>query len=42
MKQQFIQYRRGEVFYCEDTTTGKQASLRTKDESEAKSLLNVG
>ncbi len=41
MKQRFFLYRRGEMFYCEDTITGKQSTLRTKDESEAKSLLNA-
>jgi hypothetical protein len=41
MKQRFILYRRGEMFYCEDTTAGKQGSLRTKDEAEAKVLLSA-
>jgi hypothetical protein len=41
MKQRFFLYRRGEIFYCEDSTTGKQSTLRTKDESEARSLLNA-
>lgn len=39
MKQRFILFRRSGVFYYEDTTTGKQLSLRTKDEAEAKILL---
>ena len=34
-------FRRGGVFYMQDSTTGKQTSLRTKDETEAKSLLNA-
>lgn len=34
-------FRRAGVFYCEDTTTGKQLSLRTKDEGEAKTLLHA-
>ena len=34
-------FRRAGVFYCEDTTTGKQTSLRTKDEAEAVILLNA-
>jgi len=34
MKQRYILFRRAGVFYCEDTTTGKQLSLRTKDEAE--------
>jgi hypothetical protein len=29
------------VFYVENTATGKQTSLRTKDEAEAKSLLKA-
>lgn len=40
MKTRFILFRRGETFYCEDTTTGKQTSLRTKDKSEAATLLH--
>ena len=41
MKSKYSLFRRGSVFYMEDTTTGKQTSLRTKDETEAKSLLNA-
>lgn len=41
MNQRFILFRRAGVFYCEDTTTRKQISLRTKDESEAKTILNA-
>ena len=41
MKSKFTLFRRGAVFYMEDTATGKQTSLRTKDETEAKSLLNA-
>jgi integrase len=41
MKTKFILFRRNGVYYTEDTTTGKQTSLRTKDEAEAKSLLNA-
>jgi integrase len=41
MNQRYILFRRMEVFYYEDTTTGKQLSLRTKDEAEAKILLNA-
>lgn len=40
MKQRFILYRRNGTYYCEDTQTRKQQSLRTKDEAEAKSLLH--
>ena len=35
MKQRFILFRRAGVFYSEETATGKQTSLRTKDQSEA-------
>ena len=41
MKSRFILFQRGAVFYCEDTTTGKQTSLRTRDESEALALLRA-
>jgi integrase len=41
MNQRFILFRRAGVFYCEDTTTRKQLSLRTKDEGEAKTLLHA-
>ncbi len=40
MKQRFILYRRGEMFYCEDTVTRKQVSRRTNDEGEALTLLH--
>jgi integrase len=41
MKSRFIMFRRGGVFYSEDTETRKQHSLRTKDEAEAITLLNA-
>ncbi len=41
MKQRFILFRRGEFFYYEDTVTGQQISLRTRDEGEATTLLHV-
>jgi hypothetical protein len=41
MKSRFILFRRAGVFYCEDTTTRKQTSLRTKDENEALSFLRT-
>ncbi len=41
MKQRFILFRRAGVFYSEETATGKQTSLRTKDEAEAITLLNT-
>src|ERR1039457_2508101 len=40
MKSRFILFRRAGVFHSEDTTTGKQHSLRTKDEAEALTLLH--
>ena len=41
MKTRFNLFRRAGVFYTEDTATGKQTSLRTRDETEARSLLNA-
>ena len=42
MKTKFKMFRRENgVYYTEDTTTGKQASLHTKDETEALSLLHA-
>jgi hypothetical protein len=41
MKTRFNLFRRNGVFYTEDTTNGKQSSLRTRDETEARSLLNA-
>jgi hypothetical protein len=41
MKSRFILFLRGEVYYCEDTVTRKQSSLRTRDKTEAASLLNA-
>jgi integrase len=41
MKARFILFRRAGVYYCEDTTTRKQTSLKTKDESEAVTILNA-
>lgn len=41
MKSRFILFRRAGVFYCEDTTTRKQSSLKTKDEAEALTMLNA-
>jgi hypothetical protein len=40
MKTRFILFRRAGIYYCEDTATGKQSSLRTKNESEAITLLH--
>ena len=42
MKTRFNLFRRDNgVFYSENTTNGKQSSLRTKDETEARSLINA-
>lgn len=42
MKPQFTLYRRSNgMFYSEDSRTRKQESLRTKDEHEARTLLNA-
>ena len=41
MKMKYTLFRRGDVYYSQDSTTGKQTSLRTKDETEARSLLNA-
>src|SRR5271166_2407639 len=41
MKTKFTMFRRGGVYYMQDSATGKQTSLHTKDETEAKSLLNA-
>lgn len=40
MKARFTPFRRGQVFYCQDTTTGQQTSLRIKDAAEAQALLH--
>jgi hypothetical protein len=41
MKTKFTLFRRGEVFYSQDSATGRQISLRTKDQAEAQRLLNA-
>jgi integrase len=40
MNHRHILFRRAGIYYAEDTTTGKQRSLRTKDEAEAQTLLH--
>jgi hypothetical protein len=40
MKSRFNLFNRNGVFYSVDTETGKQHSLRTKDEAEAQTLLH--
>ena len=39
MAARFRLFRRGKVFYAEDTQTKQQTSLRTKDRAEAQRLL---
>ena len=41
MKHRFILFQRAGIFYCEDTSTGKQTSLRTRDKADAVRLLHV-
>ena len=41
MKQQFNLFQRAGIFYCEDTRTGKQTSLRTRDRADAERLLHI-
>jgi integrase len=41
MKSRFILFRRAGIFYCEDTTTRKQTSLKTKVKADAIVLLNA-
>jgi hypothetical protein len=41
MKLRFTLFRRGGVFYCQDTSTKRQTSLRTRDAGEAQTLLNA-
>lgn len=40
MKPHFTLFRRGKVYYSQDSTNGHQASLRTKDEAEAFALVH--
>jgi predicted transcriptional regulator len=41
MKTRFILFRRGGIYYSEDSTTGKQTSLHTRERSEALALLSA-
>jgi len=40
MNQRYRLFRRSGVFYCEDSESGQQTSLRTKDKAEALTLLH--
>ena len=41
MQNRYTMFRRGAVFYCEDRTTGQQKSLLTRDEDEARRLIQA-
>jgi hypothetical protein len=41
MKNRYRKFLRGNVYWSHDSQTGKQASLKTKNEKEAVQLLNV-
>jgi integrase len=41
MKPRFTLFRRGPMFYCQDTVNGRQTSLRTTDEEEARTLVHA-
>jgi len=41
MKDRFILFRRGAVFYCQDRETGVQKSLGTRDKQEARRILQA-
>ena len=41
MKTKFTLFRRNGVYYSQDSATGQQKSLRTRDESEALQLINA-
>ena len=41
MQNRFILFRRGRIFYVEDRQTGQQTSLRTRDENEARKMVQA-
>ena len=41
MKTKYTLFRRGGIYYSQDSTTGQQKSLRTRDESEALKLIHA-
>ena len=41
MKTRFSLFRRAGIYYCEDTTTGKQTSLHTREHREALALVSA-
>jgi hypothetical protein len=41
MQNRFTTFKRGKVFYCEDLATGRQTSLKTRDETEAQRIIQA-
>jgi hypothetical protein len=41
MKTKYTLFRRGGIYYSQDSATGQQKSLRTRDEAEALKLINA-
>src|ERR1051326_8785108 len=41
MQNRFTLFRRGAVYYSQDRNTGEQKSLRTRDEGEARTLIQT-
>ena len=41
MKAKYTLFRRNGVYYSQDSATGQQKSLRTRDEAEAQELVNA-
>ena len=42
MKNKYTLFKRGSVYYIQDSQTGKQTSLRTKNANCAKSIVTGG
>jgi integrase len=41
MQSRYTMFRRGTMFYCEDRTNGQQKSLLTRDETEARKIIQA-
>jgi len=41
MKSRFILFRRGETFYCEDTTTANKPASKPKTKAKRQTLLHA-
>jgi hypothetical protein len=41
MKIKYTLFRRGGIYYSQDSATGQQKSLRTRDKAEALQLINA-